>query len=72
LNELIDRRIKALSAQLTDMGNCDLQNGPAGEQFVHGAGLALIEAELDYLETNRHKIVGEVLRKAAADPQAAE
>ena len=72
LSELIEDRIAALGGQLAAMENCALRDGPAGERFVHGAGLTLIQAELDYLLTHRNEILGEISRAGAGAPTAAE
>lgn len=72
LSELIEERIAALGSHLAAMEGCALRDGPAGERFVHGAGLALIQAELDYLLTHRDEILSEVSRLDAGASTAAE
>jgi hypothetical protein len=49
------RRLKACIAEMTDSGKaaCSRYKG-AGHTFVHGYGLAIYTAELDYLESRRH------------------
>lgn len=71
LDALIQARIEALSAHLAKMESCDMEERPAGERFVLGTGLALVRAELEYLESNRHVLVGDVLR-AGVGSRAAE
>lgn len=71
LEQLIGDRIAGLRATLARMAECGTQlpHCPSGERFVHGIGLAVYQAELDYLEQNQHVIIGEALM---ADRQVAE
>ena len=64
LDEVIQSRIDKLNAELAEMEACDMSEGPAGEMFTLGAGKAITKAEVDYLEANRHALVGGVLRDA--------
>lgn len=71
LDELIQARIDGLREHLANMESCESDEHPVGERFVLGTGIAITRAELEYLEANRHVLVGEVLR-AGDGSQAAE
>jgi DNA-binding PadR family transcriptional regulator len=64
LEALIVERIGLLRATLERMQACaaGLEARPGGERFMHGLGRAVYQAELDYLEENRHVIVAAALR----------
>ena len=63
VDELIDIRVRDLESQIETMTNCRSQHvGPAGERFILGYGAAITEAELTYLKSNRHVLVGELLK----------
>ena len=64
LDEIIQARIDNLNAELAEMDGCDMSAGPPGEMFVLGAGKAITKAEVDYLEANRHALVGGVLLRS--------
>jgi DNA-binding PadR family transcriptional regulator len=60
LAALIDQRIAWYRACLERMESCGCNDGPAGEKFVHGLGLAVYRAAADYLAANRERLLEEV------------
>jgi hypothetical protein len=46
-------------------------DAPAGESFVTGYGATILRAELDYLKSNRHVLVGQLLKGTASADQNA-
>lgn len=69
LAELLDQRITWYREALARMESCDAQNQAPGPRFVHGLGLSVYQAALDYLLRNREALLAEVV---AGQPQAAE
>ena len=65
LSEVIDRRIAYYEEQIARMEDCCLEDRPAGQHLVHGFGLALYRAAVQYLRENRA-----MLRSGAADTPA--
>lgn len=62
LDALIQQRIGRLRTEIGEMEKCAMADGLPGERFTLGAGLAITRAELEYLDAQRHVLVGEVLR----------
>ncbi len=60
LAALIDQRIAWYRDCLERMEACACQDGPPGERFVHGLGLAVYRAAADYLAANRSALLDEV------------
>jgi PadR family transcriptional regulator AphA len=60
LAELIDQRIAWYQECLSRMEACDLSDGPPGEAFVHGLGLAVYTAARDYLTEHRARLLDAV------------
>ncbi len=73
MERLIDERIANLRGLLGRMQACGdgIAGRPAGEHFIHGLGLAVYQAEVAYLEENRHVIVAEALTSVGAFAAAA-
>lgn len=53
LAETVDRRIAYYEEQIQRMEGCCLDERPAGQQLVHGFGLAIYRAAAGYLRDNR-------------------
>jgi DNA-binding PadR family transcriptional regulator len=66
---LLDQRIAWYREALERMQGCDAENQAPGPRFVHGLGLCVYEAALDYLLRNRNDLLAEV---GSDQPQAAE
>ncbi len=56
LAAVIDARIAHYEDQIARMEGCCLEDRPAGQQLVHGFGLALYRAAAQYLRDNRGRI----------------
>ena len=56
LGQVIDERIAFYESRIARMTDCDLTALPAGQQMVHGFGLALYQAAADYLRANRDQL----------------
>lgn len=54
---LIDQRIDWYKQCLARMESCDVTTLPAGERFVHGMGLTIYRAAVDYLITHREQLL---------------
>lgn len=63
LKEIFDQRIGFYRQQIDRMEGCNLADRPAGQRFVHGFGLAIYQAAVNYLMENR-----EALLSGSADP----
>ncbi len=59
LTEMVDRRIAYYEEQITRMESCCLDDRPAGQQLVHGFGLAIYKAAAGHLRENRGLLHGE-------------
>lgn len=59
LAEMVDQRIDHYEERIAQMESCacHLEAVPAGQQLVHGFGLALYRAAVDYLRSNRALVV---------------
>jgi DNA-binding PadR family transcriptional regulator len=69
LNRLIDDRIawyEDVLQRMTD--HADLENRPAGEQFVHGFGLAVYRCARDYLRAHRDTLLAGAADAAGRAP----
>lgn len=55
---MIDRRIAQYEEQIARMEGCSLGDRPAGQQLVHGFGLALYRAAAGYLRQKRALLPG--------------
>jgi DNA-binding PadR family transcriptional regulator len=53
LAETVNRRIGYYEEQIARMEGCSLDTRPAGQQLVHGFGLAIYRAAARYLRENR-------------------
>ncbi len=62
LSEVIDKRIAYYEEQIARMEECCLDDRPAGQRLVHGFGLAMYRAAVQYLLENRA-----MLRSGAAN-----
>ncbi len=62
LSAIIDERIAYYEEQIARMEGCCLEDRPAGQQLVHGFGLALYRAAVQHLRENRP-----VLQSGATD-----
>lgn len=69
LATLIDQRIAWYRGCLERMESCGCHDGPPGERFVHGLGVAVYRAAADYLTANRDRLLDEV---SAQDRMVAE
>ena len=58
IEELIDDRIARYQRTIAHMETGGAGETSAGEQFVHGFGLAVYKAALAYIEDNRHVVEG--------------
>ena len=56
LAELIDARLAEYRQALTAMRAQNTRRASPGERFVHGYGVAQLEAALAYVEENRHLV----------------
>lgn len=65
LTEMVDRRIAYYEEQIARMEGCCLGDRPAGQQLVHGFGLAIYRAAAGYLREHRGLLQG-----GAADGRA--
>jgi DNA-binding PadR family transcriptional regulator len=70
IDALIEARLAALIARYEEFRGCDEQMLAPGEKFVKGYGEAVIKAQIDYLEANRHVLIGEALRAGDSGPAA--
>lgn len=61
LLKVVDERIAWYEERLADMEDCsaNLAEAPVNQRFVHGMGLALYSASLEYLKSHRHLLAGE-------------
>ncbi len=62
---VIDRRIAYYEEQIARMEGCSADHRPAGQQLVHGFGLALYRAAADYLRQNRDLVTTEAAQRSA-------
>ncbi len=67
--ELIDRRIAAYRAALNRFAPCEDGAASPAHRFLAGYGRAVYQAEIDYLQENRHLVESQAL---LARPAAAE
>lgn len=68
LERLIDERIRFYRDKLAHMADCAGGAGPPhGPRFVHGFGVAVYEAALSYLETQKAALIDRVARAQNAD-----
>ena len=58
LSAMVDRRIAYYEEQIARMEGCCLDDRPAGQQLVHGFGLAIYRAAAGYLRENRALLHG--------------
>jgi len=62
---VIDQRIAYYEEQIARMEGCTPDDHPAGQQLVHGFGLALYHAAADYLRKNRDLVAADTARPQA-------
>ncbi len=64
---MIDNRLRFLQHRIAEMKTCECEpSATAGEQFVHGFGLAIYEAMESYLREHGHELVGASLLSESA------
>lgn len=68
LARVVDRRIAYYEEQIAQMESCGEACMPASPSFVHGFGLAVYRAALDYLKRHRDGIVASGDHPAPAAP----
>jgi PadR family transcriptional regulator AphA len=69
VEQSIDSRIAQLREKIEHMESGTCAESDYCHRFVHGFGLALYRAMADYLEENRHVLVGEVLKSESDTPE---
>lgn len=62
LDAVIEKRIATRRRKLSELEQCNVTDAQPGERFVYGWGLAVMQAEIAYLENNRHELLGEILK----------
>lgn len=60
LAQAVEERIAFYDSRIERMSSCDVDDLPAGQQLVHGFGLALYQAAADYLRANRGRLDGKI------------
>jgi DNA-binding PadR family transcriptional regulator len=61
LAELIDSRLAEYRHALAEMRRLSARHAGPGQRFVHGYGIAMLEAALNFIEENRHLVESEAL-----------
>lgn len=72
IDRVIARRVAGYREAIAAMEACDMKGTTAGHAFVHGFGVAVYKAAVDYLEENRHMLVGETILKGNGHTRPAE
>lgn len=62
LDAAIEARLAARRRELAVLERCETSQAPPGERFVYSWGVIVMRAELDYLENNRHELLGAILK----------
>lgn len=66
LDDLLENRLAALRAVPRDMDAVPAAGLGPGARFVHGMGRVIRQAQIDYIEANRHALVAATLGPTAA------